>query len=92
LANEYRITAEIIQHLPVLLTAARAHYGYSIRAAAEEIGIGFNTLYRMEKGQDGHTTRNLLAVILWLADNYSCLCIDACGGPWCRPGCPVCES
>ena len=51
--------------LHTALVARRRERGLSLRAAAEEIGIGFNTITRLEKGHDV-TLDSAIAVLRWL--------------------------
>lgn len=43
--------AEVLDNLPSLIYETRRRRGLSLRAAASEIGVGLNVLYRVEKGR-----------------------------------------
>jgi hypothetical protein len=93
MTRPYSEAADVLATLPEVVLAARRHYGYSLRAMTAEIGLpSYSTLHRLEARTGGSTTGTLIAVLEWLDQNYTCTCTDACGGPWCTPGCPVCES
>lgn len=61
----YRELAETIANLPLLLREARRARGLSQRAAAEQIGVSFATVSRIETGSDGMVS-NAIAVLRWL--------------------------
>ncbi len=57
--------ASLVADLGTQAKQRRQAEGLSLRAAAEQIGIGFNTLRRFEKGQDCSLT-NAIALLRWL--------------------------
>lgn len=61
----YSELAEILTNLPLLVRERRRGDRLSLRAAAEQAGIGFNSLYRFEKGHDVNGD-NLAAILRWL--------------------------
>ena len=61
----YDELADIIDALPLLVREGRRVRGLSLRAAAKEIGINFNVLYRFEQGGD-IVLSNALAILRWL--------------------------
>lgn len=63
--NRHPAMGALLEQVPSALRARREIRGLSLRAAADEIGIGFNTVYRIEHGGD-FTVSNLRAVVKWL--------------------------
>lgn len=61
----YRELAEIIDRLPLLTREARRARGLSLRMAADKIGISFNTVTRIEHGDDCSLS-SAVAVLRWL--------------------------
>lgn len=61
----YSELAEVIAVLPMLLKETRRARGLSIRAAAEQLGMSFSTVNRIEHGDD-HAVSNTVAVLRWL--------------------------
>lgn len=57
--------ASLVADLGVQAKQRRQAEGLSLRAAAGQIGIGFNTLTRLERGYDARLS-NALAVLDWL--------------------------
>lgn len=62
----YAELAEVLANLPLLVRDRRRQQRLSIRAAAEQIGISFSTISRMENGDDMNEA-SLAAVLRWLA-------------------------
>jgi len=63
-----RINADTLarlDQLPAMLKAERDRRGLSQRAAADQIGIGFSTVARVESGKWPHAP-GFLAIIAWL--------------------------
>lgn len=60
---------EVLASLPILLREARRGRRLSIRAAAQEIGISFSTVTRIEQGEDCALS-NAVVVFLWLDQQY----------------------
>lgn len=48
----YPELAEVLSALPILVREARRARGLSQRAAAEQIGVSFSTISRLENGED----------------------------------------
>ncbi len=63
--TSYPEIALVLDRLPVLLHEARRARGLSVRAAANEIGISFATVSRIEAGEDC-VLSNATAVLRWL--------------------------
>ena len=63
--TSYAELAEIITHLPMLAREHRRGGRLSLRTAADQIGMGFNSLYRFEKGCDVNFA-SLVAILRWL--------------------------
>lgn len=61
----YAELADIIGNLPLLLREARRARGLALRAAADELGMSFNTVTRIEQGTDC-VLSNAVAVLRWL--------------------------
>lgn len=62
----YGELAEVLVSLPLILREMRRARGISLRKAAEEIGVGFTTLHRMENETSSFDVRTALAVMRWL--------------------------
>jgi transcriptional regulator with XRE-family HTH domain len=62
----YGELAEVLANLPLLVRERRRQQRLSVRAAAEQIGISFSTISRMENGDDMNEA-SLAAVLRWLA-------------------------
>lgn len=63
--TSYRELAVVLMTLPLLLREARRARGLSQRATAEQLGMSFSTVSRIEDGRDGMVS-NVLAVLAWL--------------------------
>ncbi|MBO3751559.1 helix-turn-helix domain-containing protein [Streptosporangiaceae bacterium NEAU-GS5] len=61
----YRELADVLNSIPLLLREARRARGLSQRATAEQLGMSFSTVCRIEDGRDGMVS-NALAVLAWL--------------------------
>lgn len=61
----YTELAGVLGALPMLLREARRSRGLSLRATAEQVGIDFNTLRRIEVGGQ-FNTKALLPILRWL--------------------------
>lgn len=61
----YAELADVIGNLPLLLREARRARGLSLRAAAAELDMSFNTVTRIEHGTDCALS-NAVAVLRWL--------------------------
>lgn len=61
----YSELADVIANLPLLVREARRGRRLSQRGAAEQIGISFSTVSRMEAGEDC-VLSNVIAVLRWL--------------------------
>lgn len=53
--------------IPTRLMYHRNRRAISLRTAAAEIGIGFNTLYRIERGEK-YTDEVLTKILVWLIE------------------------
>jgi transcriptional regulator with XRE-family HTH domain len=58
---------DALDSLPAAVRTVRSTRGLSLRAAAEEMGISFNTLTRLEKGEEV-VVSNARAALLWVAN------------------------
>lgn len=65
--SPYAELTEVLSSLPLLLREARRTRRLSQRAAAEQIGVSFSTISRIEDDRDGMVS-NALAVLRWLDD------------------------
>jgi DNA-binding transcriptional regulator YiaG len=63
--TSYRELADVLNALPLLMREARRARGLSQRATAEQLGMSFATVSRIEEGRDGMVS-NALAVLAWL--------------------------
>lgn len=63
--STYAELVDVLDLLPRLLREIRRLRGLSLRAAADEIGVAFNSLSRFERGQDVLLS-NAVAVLKWL--------------------------
>jgi transcriptional regulator with XRE-family HTH domain len=63
--TSYQELADVLKTLPLLLREARRARGLSQRATAEQIGMSFATVSRIEEGRDGMVS-NAVAVLAWL--------------------------
>lgn len=61
----YSELADVLQLLPVLVREKRRLRGLSLRQAAKEIGVSFNTVTRFERGEDA-VMSTVVAVFRWL--------------------------
>lgn len=61
----YAELADVISNLPLIAREHRRHRRLSLRAAATECGIGFNSLFRLEKGENV-SLDNAVAILRWL--------------------------
>lgn len=62
----YATTASVLANLPDYVSKKRSDEGLSLRAAAAEAGVSFNTLYRLEQGVEIRTSA-ARKVLQWLA-------------------------
>ena len=65
--SSYTELAQVIADLPVIVRSARRMRRLSLRGAAEQIGLGFTTVQRVEAGHD-MDTGTLQAILRWLDD------------------------
>lgn len=63
--STYGELVDVIDLLPRLLREIRRLRGLSLRDAADEIGVAFNSLSRFERGQD-ILLSNAVSVLRWL--------------------------
>lgn len=63
--SPYRELISVLDALPLLLREHRRKRQLSLRDAADAIGCGFNTIYRIENGGDCQLS-NAVAVLRWL--------------------------
>ena len=63
--SSYTELAQVIEDLPVIVKSARRMRRLSLRGAAEQIGLGFTTVQRVEAGAD-MDTGTLKALLRWL--------------------------
>lgn len=63
--SPYAELADVLSSLPLLLREARRARRLSQRAAADQIGVSFSTISRIETDRDGMVS-NALAVLRWL--------------------------
>jgi transcriptional regulator with XRE-family HTH domain len=63
--TSYRELADVLNALPLLLREARRARGLSQRATADQLGMSFSTVCRIEDGRDGMVS-HALAVLAWL--------------------------
>lgn len=56
----------VLESLPVIVREARRRKGLSLRSAAEEIGVSFSTMSRIEAGH-GCVLESAIAVLWWAA-------------------------
>jgi transcriptional regulator with XRE-family HTH domain len=61
----YLELAAVVEALPVLVRERRRCLGLSLREAARQLDVGFNTLARIERGED-YNSRVLPALLRWL--------------------------
>jgi transcriptional regulator with XRE-family HTH domain len=61
----YRELAVVVESVPMLLREARRARGLSLRATALQIGVSFNTVKRVEDGEDPRGS-SLAAILRWL--------------------------
>lgn len=61
----YRELVQVLVNLPMLLHEARRARGVTLREAAKQTGLSFNTIMRMEKGTDSSMS-SAIAVMNWL--------------------------
>lgn len=64
-AATFAEVAEVMDMLPSAVAVIRRSRGLSLRAAADQIGCSFNTLYRIEQGRD-FNAHHLPALLRWL--------------------------
>ena len=60
----YTDVLAVIDSLPVILREARRRRGASVRAAAQEIGVSFSTVSRIETGADCNLS-HAVAALRW---------------------------
>lgn len=65
ISDIYACALTSVLTIPTRLKHHRERLGLSLRACAEEIGIGFNTLYRIEHGKQ-YTEEVLVKALVWL--------------------------
>jgi hypothetical protein len=65
-ASACRAALEVLDYLPGMVSAERHRQGLSLRAAADEMGVAFTTLNRLERGEGIHLEAGVQAV-RWLA-------------------------
>jgi hypothetical protein len=63
--SSYAELAEILEILPVLLREGRRSRRLTLRAASEQTGVGFNTILRVENGNECSVT-NAIRILRWL--------------------------
>ena len=63
--TSYAELAEVLSNLQIICRETRRVRGLSLRETAEQIGIGFNTLTRIEQGADA-VMSNVIPVLRWL--------------------------
>jgi hypothetical protein len=63
--TSYGELADVLATLPLLLRAERRRRQLSVRAAAEELGMSFATVSRIEAGEDCALS-NAAKVLRWL--------------------------
>lgn len=64
-ATDRPTQAEALAALPQAIQAVRVARRLSLRDAADEMGVSFNTLHRLEKGGNC-TLANVVAAVRWL--------------------------
>ena len=78
-ATHARGAATLLEHLPLLAAERRALLGLTLREAAAQIGVGFNSLSRLERSVGTVSLTNAAAVLRWLDSTASVL--DQTGDP-----------
>lgn len=63
--NRHPAMGALLEQVPNALRTRREIRGLSLRSAAAEIGINYNTMRRIESGHD-YNVSNLRAVVSWL--------------------------
>lgn len=63
--TSYSELADVLDSLPLLVRERRRADGLSLRAAAKQTDVGFNTIARLEKGDDCSLT-NAITLVRWL--------------------------
>lgn len=63
--SSYAELADILDILPVLLREGRRSRRLTLRAASEQSGVGFNTIFRVENGNECSVT-NAIRILRWL--------------------------
>ncbi len=66
--SSYSELAQVVEAIPILLRECRRTRGLSLRAAASQLGASFNTVTRIEAGED-YNSRILPALLRWLGDS-----------------------
>lgn len=61
----YEELAQVLENVPLLLREARRARGLTVRAAAQQLGMSFSTVSRIENGRDANM-RNYSSVLRWL--------------------------
>lgn len=64
--TEYNIASTVLGHLPDDLRATRAKYRISLRRAANQIGLHFTTLDRIERRQIDPSTLTARLILNWM--------------------------
>lgn len=64
--TSYGELVRVMECLPMLVRETRRRRGLSLRAAAKDAGVGFNTLTRFEQGDDV-VLSNAVALLRWVA-------------------------
>lgn len=78
----YRAAADALRTLGPAVKARRQLFDLSLRSAAKEAGVGFNTISRVEHGESC-TSDSAIALMLWLAAPSSGRCDLAPAGWMC---------
>lgn len=63
--SSYAELADVLASLPLIAREMRRARGISLRAAAQEVGVSFSTLHRIESGEDC-VASHLIAVMRWI--------------------------
>ncbi len=64
--TSYAELADLLESLPFLVREGRRVRRLSLRAAGEQSGVGFNTLFRVERGMGGCSVPNAIEILRWL--------------------------
>jgi len=63
--SSYADLAQVIQNMPVIVRSARRTRRLSLRAVAEQTGLSFMTIRRIESGND-FDSGTLVTLLRWL--------------------------